>query len=88
MVTLLKKRRMPNNTALDVLRAQIIEYIFRKAQYYENDLIELNNHMSYRKADPVDHLEMIMAQTRAGTAEDIFADLFQILHWSYDRERM
>lgn len=73
---------------LDVLRAQIIEYIFRKSHYLESDLIELNNHTVYRTADPVDHLEMIMAQVRAQTAEEIFTDLFQILHWSYDRERM
>lgn len=71
---------------LDVLRAQIIEYIFRKSHYLESDLIELNNHTVYRTADPIDHLEMIMAQVRAQTAEEIFADLFQILHWSYDRD--
>lgn len=86
MGTSLKKKKILNDNNLDLLRAQLIEYIFRKTHYYENDLIELGNHITYRKADPVDHLEMIMAQTRAGTAEEIFADIFQILHWSYDRE--
>lgn len=72
---------------LDILREHLIAYIFRQLLRYEDDVTELDNHTVYRKADPVDHLEMIMAQTRLGTAEKIFADIFEILHWSYERER-
>lgn len=86
MVILLKKRVTPNDSNLDIFRSQLIEYIFRQSQRYENDLIELNNHTVYRTADPIDHLEMIMAQTRAGTADKIFADIFQIIRWSYNRD--
>lgn len=71
---------------IDLLRADLIAYIFRQSLRYEDDVTELDNHTAYRKADPVDHLEMIMAQTRLGTAEKIFADILQILHWSYDRD--
>lgn len=74
------------NDNLDILRAQLIEYLFRLTLRYEDDIIEIDNHTVYRKADPVDHLEMIMAQTRLSTAEKITDDIFQILHWSYDRD--
>lgn len=74
---------MYNN--LDRLRADLIAYIFRQTLRYEDDITELDNHTVYRNADPVDHLEMIMAQTRLGTAEKIFADILEIIHWSYDR---
>lgn len=76
---------MRNN--LDLLREQILMYLFRQSLRYEDDITELNNHTVYREADPVDHLEMIMAQTRLGTFERISADILQILRWSYDRER-
>ena len=70
---------------LDKLRVDLIEYIFRQSLRYEDDVTELCNRMTYRDADPVDHLEMIMAQTRLGTAEKIFDDLLTILRWSYGR---
>ncbi len=72
---------------LDLLREQLIVYMFRQTLRYEDDVTELDNHTVYRKADPVDHLEMIMAQTRLATSEKIFRDILEILHWSYDRER-
>lgn len=72
---------------LDLLREELIAYMFRRLLRYEDDVTELDNHTAYRKADPVDHLEMIMAQTRLATCESIFNDLAYILHRSYDRER-
>lgn len=74
-------------SALDLLRIDLIQYLLHKQQYYENDVIEQSNHVAYRKADPVDHLEMIMAQTRAATFEAVADDIFRILSWSYDREK-
>lgn len=53
--------------------------MYRQAARYENDVIQLSNNVSYRGADPLDHLEMIMAQTRVGTAEKIFDDLRQLI---------
>lgn len=45
----------------------------------ENDIIQLDNNVKYRKADPLDHLEMIMAQVRAQTAHDIFRDILRLM---------
>lgn len=78
---------MSAEKSLDLLRADLIAYIFRQSLRYEDDVTELNNRTVYRDADPVDHLEMIMAQTRMATADKIFADIQRILHWSYNRER-
>ena len=39
----------------------------------------MNNNVVYRTADPVDHLEMIMAQTRLAAVEEVFADLRVII---------
>lgn len=75
---------MRNN--LDLLREQILMYLFRQSLRYEDDVTELDNHTAYREADPVDHLEMIMAQTRLHTFEKVSADILEILRWSYDRE--
>ncbi len=75
-----------NKDNLDLLRTQLVQYMHRQMLRYEDDVIELNNHIVYRAADPVDHLEMIMAQTRVGTANKIFEDISQIIRWSYDRD--
>lgn len=72
---------------IDLLRTELIAYLFRKQIYYENDVIELNNHTAYRNADPVDHLEMIMAQTRLATCEEICDNILEIIHLSYYREQ-
>lgn len=55
------------------------EYMYRQSTRYENEIIILSNNVSYRGADPIDHLEMIMAQTRAGTADKIFYDLRMVV---------
>ena len=46
---------------------------------YENDLTVLLNNVQLRKADPVDHLEIIMAQTRVATADRIVGEVLQIM---------
>lgn len=53
--------------------------MYRKSLRCEDDVTQLNNNVVYRKADPVDHLEMIMAQTRLAAVEEVFADLRVII---------
>jgi len=48
----------------------VYEYMYRKEIKYLNDVIQLANNVHYRDADPVDHLEMIMAQTRLATVRE------------------
>lgn len=74
--TLTYKRRY------ELLQQMLLEYGLRQLARYENDVIQLSNNVTYRKADPLDHLEMIMAQTRLGTAEKMFGDLQIILEIS------
>lgn len=71
------QKRRPQNL-IDLLQ----EYMYRQSARYENDVIQLSNNVTYRGADPLDHLEMIMAQTRVGTAEKIFDDLRMIIEIS------
>lgn len=61
------------------LSALLQQYMYRQTCRYEDDITQLNNNVTYRKADPVDHLEMIMAQTRAATAQKIFDDIRMII---------
>ncbi len=74
--TLTYKRRY------ELLQQMLFEYGIRQLSRYENDVIQLANNVTYRKADPLDHLEMIMAQTRLGTAEKMFSDLQIVLEIS------
>ncbi len=57
------------------LETLLQEYMYRKTLRLEDDITQLSNNVTYRAADPVDHLEMIMAQARLASAEDIFADI-------------
>lgn len=57
----------------------LYEYMHRKADQYEKDRDQLYVNMQLRRADPLDHLEMIMAEIRLQTAKDIFADQFALL---------
>lgn len=61
------------------------EYRLRQLIRYENDVIQLSNNCTYRKADPVDHLEMIMAQTRLATMEKVSADLYRLIELSREK---
>lgn len=53
--------------------------MYRKSLRCEDDVTQLHNNVVYREADPIDHLEMIMAQARLAAAEEIFADLRRII---------
>lgn len=66
----------------------LTEYMYRKTHVYENDIIQLDNNTVYRKADPLDHLEMIMAQTRQATAGDIFSDMYKLISISINRDTL
>lgn len=60
------------------------QYMYRKIVKYENDVTLLNNNIVYRQADPIDHLEMVMAQVRLATVEEIFSDLRKVIAISKD----
>lgn len=57
----------------------IWQYMMNKECRLNNDVIQLSNNVSYRNSDPLDHLEMIMAQTRLQVAKEIFSDLVYLL---------
>lgn len=63
----------------DWLAILLYEYMRRMDVKLDNEVIQLYNNIQYRQADPVDHLEMIMAQTRKQMANEIFADLYRII---------
>jgi len=52
--------------------------MFKESRYH-NDIVLLDNNVSFRKADPVDHLEMIMAQARLETSQEIFRDMHKLM---------
>ena len=64
---------------LDIVKLQLLEYMYRKEDFLSNDVQQLANNVQYRMADPVDHLEMIMAQTRLQTAKELCKDILQIV---------
>ena len=61
------------------LETLLQEYMYRKSLRCEDDVTQLANNVTYRGADPIDHLEMIMARSRLATVEEIFADLRVII---------
>ena len=63
----------------DLLNMYLHEYMLRQSVRYENDFVQLINNVTYRYADAVDHLEMILAQCRIYTASKIFGDIEKII---------
>lgn len=57
----------------------IYDYMHQKEIRLENYVTQLANNVVYRKADPVDHLEMIIAQTRLEMAREVFSELYTVL---------
>ena len=57
----------------------LYEYFYRQQIYRENDVIQLANNVQVRKADPLDHLEMIMAQVRSQVTTDISRDVYKLV---------
>lgn len=63
----------------ETTRIYLYEYMYNREQMYYNDLVQLERNITFRKADPLDHLEAIMALTRLATALSIFEDIGRIL---------
>ena len=59
--------------------SSLYQYMMNKEMYYYNDTVQLRNNVQYRTADPLDHLEMIMAQIRLETAKSVFQEIYLIL---------
>lgn len=57
----------------------IYQYLYNKQIWANNDVVQLGNNVSFRNSDPLDHLEMIMAQTRKATIEEVARDLYPLL---------
>lgn len=57
----------------------LYEYFYRQQIYRDNDVVQLSNNVQFRKADPLDHLEMIMAQVRAQVTTDISQDVYRLV---------
>lgn len=55
------------------------QYLSNKQIWVGNDVIQLCNNIAYRDADPLYHLEMIMALTRNATIEDVSRELYPLL---------
>lgn len=56
----------------------LLDYMRHEEMRLENDITDIENNVAFRRADPIDHLEMIMAQTRLATAERIFHDIYKL----------
>lgn len=61
----------------DVLN-QLYEYLWFQEVRDLNYVIQLANNVHFRNADPVDHLEMIMAQARLQKTRELSQDLHRI----------
>ena len=57
----------------------LYEYCYREQVRCENDLIQLNNNIGFRRADPLDHLEMILALVRLQRTEEISRDIYRLV---------
>ena len=66
-------------TDYDYLVALLYEYFYRQQIRRENDLIQLTNNVSFRHADALDHLEMIMAQVRAQCVDDTSREVYKLI---------
>ena len=66
-------------TQYEYLAHLLYEYFYRQQIYRENDLVQLTNNITFRHADPLDHLEMIMAQVRAQVTTDIGRDVYRLV---------
>lgn len=63
----------------EVLQVLLLQYANRRCLQAEADITQLLNNISLRRADPVDHLEIVMAQVRSSCAEQFQSDLLKIL---------
>lgn len=54
-------------------------YLYNKQVRAGNDVSQLAANVSFRDADPLDHLEMVMAQVRKAAIEEVAMELFQLM---------
>ena len=63
----------------DYLITLLYEYFYRQQMERENDLTQLINNISLRRADELDHLEMIMALVRLRCTDSIAQDVYKLI---------
>ena len=63
----------------DYLITLLYEYFYRQQMERENDLTQLINNISLRRADELDHLEMIMALVRLRCTDAIAQDVYKLV---------
>ena len=63
----------------DVVKHSLMMYLFEEDSRLENYMIQLQNNVTYRKADQLDMLEMIMALTRLEYAREDHRRISRIL---------
>ena len=66
-------------TEYEYLVMLLYEYFYRQQIYRDNDVIQLSNNVQFRRADPLDHLEMIMAQVQSQVTSDISQDVYKLV---------
>ena len=64
---------------LDLVKHNLMVYMYSEDCRLENDMVQLLNNVSYRKADQLDMLEMIMAKTRLEYALSDHRNICRIL---------
>jgi len=64
---------------LDIVKHNLMMYLWEEDNRLENDLVQLCNNVAYRKADQLDMLEMIMARTRLEYAREDHRKINRIL---------
>ena len=74
------KRYKTRNDEYTYRLVMLYEYMSKQEARYFNDVVQLSNNVQYRDADPLDHLEMIMAQTRLSTAMSVFDDIRKVIN--------
>lgn len=63
----------------EVIQSLLLQYANRKCLQAESDITQLLNNLDLRRADPIDHLEIVMAQVRSSCAEQFQSDILKIL---------
>lgn len=63
----------------EVLQSLLLQFANRKCLQAESDITQLLNNLDLRRADPIDHLEIVMAQVRSSCAEQFQSDILKIL---------
>lgn len=59
--------------------SMIYEYMMKKSEQLENEVIQTEHNVFGRNVDSFDAFEALVARCRLETAEEIFADLYRVL---------